>query len=78
MAAAPSGTPALPDGLFRYVWQWRKAQQVWLCLLTAVVFPLTIGAARLQRRIIDDRQRFPASADRSRDLLAYYRLAAET
>ena len=58
MAAAPSGTgqatnPALPDGLFRHVWQEGRAQQVWLCLLAAVVFPLTMVPLELQRRIID-------------------------
>jgi ABC-type bacteriocin/lantibiotic exporter with double-glycine peptidase domain len=57
MTAAPSGTgqandPALPDGLFRYVWQESRAQQVWLCLLAAV-FPLTMVPLELQRRIID-------------------------
>ncbi|HSA82177.1 MAG TPA: hypothetical protein VLE23_15280, partial [Geminicoccaceae bacterium] len=45
--------PALPPGLFRYVWQEGRAQQVWLCLLAAGVFPLTMVPLELQRRIID-------------------------
>ena len=44
---------ALPTGLFRFVWQESKRHQVWLCLLAAVVFPLTMVPLELQRRIVD-------------------------
>ena len=48
-----AGDPLLPPGLFRYVWQEGRAQQVWLCLLAGAVFPLTMVPLELQRRIID-------------------------
>ena len=47
------GDHALPTGLFRYVWQEGRAQQVWLCVLAALVFPLSMVPLELQRRIID-------------------------
>jgi ABC-type bacteriocin/lantibiotic exporter with double-glycine peptidase domain len=48
-----AGDLALPPGLFRYVWQEGRGQQVRLCLLAGTVFPLTMVPLELQRRIID-------------------------
>lgn len=44
----------LPDRLYRYVLAVSWAQQIPLCLLTFVVFPLTLAPLELQRRIIND------------------------
>ena len=44
---------ALPDGLLRYVWQEGAWQQIRLCLLAGLVFPLTMVPLELQRRIVD-------------------------
>ena len=44
---------ALPDGLLRYVWQEGRGQQIRLCVLAALVFPLTMVPLELQRRIVD-------------------------
>jgi ABC-type bacteriocin/lantibiotic exporter with double-glycine peptidase domain len=44
---------ALPDGLYRYVWQEGPWQQIRLCVLAGLVFPLTMVPLELQRRIID-------------------------
>ena len=44
---------ALPDGLLRYVWQEGRSEQVRLCVLAALVFPLTMVPLELQRRIVD-------------------------
>jgi ABC-type bacteriocin/lantibiotic exporter with double-glycine peptidase domain len=44
---------ALPDGLLRYVWQEGAPQQVRLCVLAGLVFPLTMVPLELQRRIVD-------------------------
>ncbi len=44
---------ALPEGLFRYVWQESRRHQLWLCLLAGAVFPLTMVPLELQKRIID-------------------------
>jgi ABC-type bacteriocin/lantibiotic exporter with double-glycine peptidase domain len=58
--AAPTAGPSeardhgLPDGLLRYVWQEGARQQLWLCLMAAIVFPLTMVPLELQRRIVDD------------------------
>jgi ABC-type bacteriocin/lantibiotic exporter with double-glycine peptidase domain len=43
----------LPDGLLRYVWQEGRWQQIRLCALAALVFPLTMAPLELQRRIVD-------------------------
>jgi ABC-type bacteriocin/lantibiotic exporter with double-glycine peptidase domain len=53
-AAGPqAGDHRLPTGLFRYVWQEGRTPQVWLCLLAALVFPLSMAPLELQRRIVD-------------------------
>jgi ABC-type bacteriocin/lantibiotic exporter with double-glycine peptidase domain len=48
-----SGRP-LPKSLFRYAWDDYKLQQVAVCLVSALVFPLTMVPLELQRRIINE------------------------
>ena len=48
----PSG--AMPEGLYRFVMAVSWRQQIVLCLLTFLVFPLTLAPLELQRRIIND------------------------
>lgn len=45
---------SLPRGLFRYVWRVSRRQQIRLCLMTCLVFPLSMVPLELQRRMIDD------------------------
>lgn len=45
--------PAMPANLYAYVCRVSGRQQVWLCLLTLLVFPLTLAPLELQRRIVD-------------------------
>jgi ABC-type bacteriocin/lantibiotic exporter with double-glycine peptidase domain len=45
---------ALPHSLFRYAWSDYKLQQVAVCLVSAMVFPLSMVPLELQRRIIND------------------------
>jgi len=55
-AAAPSTTeqaPAMPSGIFNYVWQTTASDQIWLSLLAVGVFLLTAGPLELQRRIVN-------------------------
>lgn len=47
-----SGEPTL-SGLYRWVWQISRAKQIRLCLLTALVFPLSMLPMELQRRMVD-------------------------
>lgn len=44
----------MPEGLYPYVLAVSWPQQIPLCLLTFVVFPLTLAPLELQRRIIND------------------------
>ncbi len=44
----------LPEGLYRYVIAVSRRQQVPLCLLTFLVFPLTLAPLELQRRIVNE------------------------
>ncbi len=44
----------LPRSLYSYVCQTSARQQVVLCMLTLLVFPLTLAPLELQRRIIDE------------------------
>ncbi|MEP4378726.1 MAG: ABC transporter ATP-binding protein [Alphaproteobacteria bacterium] len=44
----------MPRRLYTYVWKISAAQQVRLCLMTILVFPLSLAPLELQRRIIDD------------------------
>lgn len=44
----------MPRNLYGYVWAVGAGQQVRLCLLTLVVFPLSLIPIELQRRIVDD------------------------
>ncbi len=48
----PSGT--LPEGLYGFVKAVTWRQQIVLCLLTFLVFPLTLAPLELQRRIINE------------------------
>jgi ABC-type bacteriocin/lantibiotic exporter with double-glycine peptidase domain len=50
------GKPAgqMPEGLYAYVLAVSRRQQVPLCLLTFLVFPLTLAPLELQRRIINE------------------------
>jgi len=44
----------MPEGLYRYVLAVSGRQQVPLCLLTLLIFPLTLLPLELQRRIVND------------------------
>ena len=44
----------MPKSLFAYVLRVSGKQQVRLCLLTVLIFPLTLVPLELQRRIVDD------------------------
>lgn len=44
----------MPRGLYAYVWRVSAKQQLRLCLLTVLVFPLSLAPLELQRRIVDD------------------------
>lgn len=44
----------MPKGLYRYVLAVSGRQQVPLCLLTLLIFPLTLMPLELQRRIVND------------------------
>lgn len=58
LTALPSvrGKPLrrMPKHLYTYVWKVSRTQQIRLCLLTVLVFPLSLAPLELQRRIIDD------------------------
>jgi ABC-type bacteriocin/lantibiotic exporter with double-glycine peptidase domain len=43
----------LPKGLYRFVWKVSGPQQVRLCLLTLLLFPLSMVPLELQRRIVN-------------------------
>jgi ABC-type bacteriocin/lantibiotic exporter with double-glycine peptidase domain len=49
----PERAAAWPDGIFAFAWRDSARHQPWLCLLAALVFPLTMVPLELQRRIID-------------------------
>lgn len=44
----------MPEGLYRYVLAVSGRQQVPLCVLTLLIFPLTLLPLELQRRIVND------------------------
>ena len=44
----------MPRRLYAYVWSVSSVQQVRLCLLTLMVFPLSLVPIELQRRIVND------------------------
>lgn len=44
----------MPNRLYSYVWQVSAPQQIRLCLITVLVFPLSLAPLELQRRLIDD------------------------
>src|SRR5262249_41830507 len=45
---------SMPKSLYGFIWQESGRQQVWLCLLTLLVVPLSTVPLELQRRIIND------------------------
>lgn len=45
--------PRMPTRLYAYVWKVSGRQQIWLCVLTVLLFPLTLAPLELQRRIVD-------------------------
>src|ERR1700758_2458684 len=47
------GAVAMPKELFRYVWQLSGRTQIWLSLLSVLVFLLTLAPLELQRRIVN-------------------------
>lgn len=58
-AGGDASPPPLPQSLYRFVWRESRRRQVLLCLLTAVVFPLSLAPLELQRRIVDGAIRDP-------------------
>lgn len=44
----------MPKSLYAFIWQESKRSQIWLCLLTLAVVPLSMAPLELQRRIVDD------------------------
>lgn len=58
LTALPSvrGKPLreMPRHLYTYVWKVSRTQQIRLCLLTVLIFPLSLAPLELQRRIVDD------------------------
>ena len=44
----------MPGSLYAYVFKLSARQQVRLCLLTVLIFPLTLVPLELQRRVVDD------------------------
>jgi len=44
----------MPEGLYAYIWVVSWSQQIVLCLLTFLVFPLTLAPIELQRRIVNE------------------------
>ncbi len=53
-AARTSTEPVLmPKELFRYIWQISGRTQIWLSLLSVLVFLLTLAPLELQRRIVN-------------------------
>lgn len=57
----------MPRRLYAYVWRVSRRQQIRLCLLTVLIFPLSLVPLELQRRIVDE-----AIGNRSYELLATY------
>lgn len=44
----------LPQSLFRYIWRASAKHQVWLCVLSVIVFALSAVPLELQRRLVND------------------------
>lgn len=44
----------MPESLYRYIWTISGRDQIGLCLLTLLVFPLAMAPLELQRRIVSD------------------------
>jgi ABC-type bacteriocin/lantibiotic exporter with double-glycine peptidase domain len=65
-AAPDRPLPTMPPSLYTYVRRVSAKQQIGLCLLTLLGFPLTLVPLELQRRIVDD-----AIAGRETGLLVF-------
>ena len=46
--------PAMPRGIYRYVWRVSSTKQIWLSLLTTAVFLLSLVPLELQRQVVND------------------------
>lgn len=44
----------MPESLYKYIWSVNARGQIYLIVLTALVFPLSMVPLELQRRIVDD------------------------
>jgi len=44
---------ALPASLYRYIWRTSRVGQIHICILTAIVAPMSMLPLELQRRIVD-------------------------
>jgi ABC-type bacteriocin/lantibiotic exporter with double-glycine peptidase domain len=53
MTATRARIESAPDTLYRYIWRISGRRQIWLVLLSSVVFPLTMVPLELQRRIVN-------------------------
>jgi ABC-type bacteriocin/lantibiotic exporter with double-glycine peptidase domain len=54
MTATHAKIESAPDTLYRYIWRISGRRQIWLVLLSSVVFPLTMVPLELQRRIVNN------------------------
>lgn len=52
--AQPGETESAPDTLYGYIWRISGRRQIWLALLSSVVFPLTMVPLELQRRMVNN------------------------
>ena len=57
----------LPTSLYRYIWRVSRTGQIHICILTAIIAPLSMVPLELQRRIVDE-----ALTGHSVQLLALY------
>ena len=49
----PGETESAPDTLYGYIWRISGRRQIWLALLSSVVFPLAMVPLELQRRMVN-------------------------
>src|SRR5215813_12876113 len=43
----------LPQSIYRYIWQVSRKGQIHICILTAIIAPLSMAPLELQRRIVN-------------------------
>ncbi len=53
-SATDARIESAPDTLYRYIWRISGRRQMWLVLLSSVVFPLTMVPLELQRRVVNE------------------------